>query len=177
VPRRRLPRADRLESDTAATGLALLPLLGAGHIHTEKSRYQGNVRKALDWLVSHQQPNGDLFVGGGPLTHLYSHAIAAMALCEAYGLSADPALLAPAERALNFIIQAQNSVTGGWRYEPGQPGDTSVFGWQMFALRSARLAGLRVPKNVMKGCRTISTRRRTIAASTTPTSPAVPSRR
>ena len=30
----------RTESDTAATGLALLPLLGAGHIHTVKCRYQ-----------------------------------------------------------------------------------------------------------------------------------------
>ena len=45
-------------------------------------------------------------------------------------------------------------MTGGWRYQPGQPGDTSVFGWQMFALRSARLSGLRVPKNVLRGCKT-----------------------
>ncbi|MBY0398569.1 MAG: hypothetical protein K2X91_19145, partial [Thermoleophilia bacterium] len=29
-------------------------------------------------------------------------------------------------------------------------GDTSVFGWQMFALRSARLAGLKVPRDVVK---------------------------
>ena len=49
--------------------------------------------------------------------------------------------------------QAQNAETGGWRYNPGQAGDTSVFGWQMFALRSARLAGLEVPKNVLKGCK------------------------
>src|SRR3954453_15828896 len=44
-----------VDSDTAATGLALLPLLAAGHIHTVKSRYQGHVRKGLDWLVGHQQ--------------------------------------------------------------------------------------------------------------------------
>ena len=40
----------------------------------------------------HQQPNGDLFVGGAGIAYLYSHAIATMALCEAYGLSRDPQL-------------------------------------------------------------------------------------
>jgi hypothetical protein len=142
------------ETDTAATGLALLPLLGAGHIHTEKSRYQANVRRGLEWLVAHQQPDGDIYIGGGRLTYLYSHAIATMALCEAYGLSADPMLRGPAERAIKFIAESQSPVNGGWRYAPGQLGDTSVFGWHMFALRSARLAGLKIPKNVMKGCKT-----------------------
>ncbi len=87
------------------------------------------------------------------MAYLYSHAIATMAICEAYGISGDPALRRPAERAIRFIAQAQSPESGGWRYNPGQPGDTSVFGWQMFALRSARLAGIAVPKNVLKGCR------------------------
>ena len=75
-----------------------------------------------------------------------------MALCEAYGLSKDPRLKDPAQLGINYIAQAQNKDDGGWRYFPGAPGDTSVFGWQMFALRSARLAGLDVPKTVIKGC-------------------------
>jgi hypothetical protein len=147
------PPQSAMESDTAATGLALLPLLGAGHIHTVKSRYQANVRQGIDWLIAHQQPTGELFIGGADTARLYSHAIASMALCEAYGLSGDPALRRPAQQALNFIVAAQNEADGGWRYFPGQAGDTSVFGWQMFALRSARLAGLTVPRNVMKGCK------------------------
>ncbi len=143
-----------IESDAAATGLALLPLLGAGHIHTVKSRYQANVRQAVDWLVTHQSASGDLYVGQGGMPHMYSHAIATMALCEAFGLSGDPRLRQPAQRAIDFIAQSQNHDDGGWRYEPGQAGDTSVFGWHMFALRSAKLAGLQVSKNVIKGCRT-----------------------
>jgi hypothetical protein len=147
-------RQDRaLETSTAATGLALLPLLGAGHIHTVKSRYQEHVRKGLTWLVANQKSTGELFTDGGRNTYLYSHAIAAMALCEAFGISSDSELREPAQRAINFIVAAQNTENGGWRYYPGQSGDTSVFGWQMFALRSGRLGGLTVPPNVIKGCR------------------------
>ncbi len=138
-------------SDTAATGLALLAFLGAGHIHTEPSRYQDQVKRGIDWLISHQQKTGELFLGGAINSALYSHAIATMALCEAYGLSKDPRLKEPAQLGIDYIAQAQNKEDGGWRYSPGMPGDTSVFGWQMFALRSAKLGGLDVPKNVHPG--------------------------
>ena len=146
------PEDVHVESDTAATGLALLPFLGAGHIHTQPSRYQAQVQRGLDWLVSHQQKTGELFLGGQIHSQFYSHAIASMALCEAYGISKDARLQEPAQLAINFIAQSQNKYDGGWRYSPGMEGDTSVFGWQMFALRSARLSGLNVPKNVLKGC-------------------------
>ena len=124
-------------SDTAATGLGLLPLLGAGHIHTKECRYQDNIRRGLEYLMKNQSPEGELFLGGDRNTKYYSHAIAAMALCEAYGLSKDPRLKIPAQRALNFIAKNQNLDDGGWRYYPGQAGDTSVFGWQMFAAFAA----------------------------------------
>jgi hypothetical protein len=143
-----------MHSDTGATGLALLPLLGAGHIHTVKTRYQANVRTGLTWLLECQQATGEMFTGGDPLSRMYSHAIATMALCEAYGLSQDPKLKRPAQAAIDFIVSSQDGTTGGWRYYPGQAGDTSVFGWQMFALRSARLSGLSVPKRTIKSSRT-----------------------
>lgn len=146
------PDGTRSESDTAATGLALLPFLGAGHIHTQPGKYQKTVQKGVDWLLLRQQKTGELFLGGLFNSQMYSHAIASMALCEAYGLSKDPKLKRPAQLAIDFIAQSQNKDDGGWRYSPGMAGDTSVFGWQMFALRSARLAGLDVPRNVVRGC-------------------------
>jgi hypothetical protein len=76
-----------------------------------------------------------------------------MAVCEAYGLTRDKGLRRPAERAIRFIVQSQNKLDGGWRYYLGQPGDTSVFGWQLFALRSASLAGLDVPAATVRRCR------------------------
>jgi hypothetical protein len=146
------PQQAAMESDTAATGLALLPLLGAGYIHNVKCRHQDVVRRGLEWLVTHQQPDGDMFVGPPGMAYMYSQAIATMALCEAYGLSGDRELLQPAQRAIQFIISAQDPNGGGWRYTPGQFGDTSVFGWQIFALRSGHFAGIKIPNGVLKGC-------------------------
>jgi hypothetical protein len=141
-----------VESDSGATGLALLPLLAAGHTHTEPGRYQRTIRAGLKWLVRAQQPDGSIFVGGTHHTLMYSHAIATMALCESYALSGDDALKGPARRAVRYISRSQNPA-GGWRYEPLAPGDTSVFGWMIFALRSANLAGLSVSSKDIARCR------------------------
>ena len=81
---------------------------------------------------------------------MYSHGIAAIALCEAYGMTQDPELKQAAQQALNFITAAQHS-GGGWRYKPGQPGDTSVVGWQVMALKSGEIAGLQVPQQTLAG--------------------------
>jgi hypothetical protein len=137
------PRSIAMDKDpTAGTGFALLPLLGAGHTHVAKGPYKQAIEAGLGWLIKVQKPDGDLYVGSG--RHMYSHAIATMALCEAYGLTGDKALLDPARRAVAFIVAAQQP-KGGWRYEPQEDGDTSVFGWQMLAIRSAHLAGLKAP--------------------------------
>src|SRR5690606_9155330 len=76
------------------------------------------------------------------------HGIGSIALCEAYALTQDEWLQEPAQKAIDFIIDAQHSA-GGWRYQPGDRGDTSVVGWQLMALRSAQMAYLNVPDDVL----------------------------
>ncbi len=147
------PEAPCVYSDTGATGLALLPLLGAGHTHTQKGRYQTTIQRGLTWLIKNQKSSGELWTGGGMHTLYYSHAIATMAICEAYGITGDKRLRDPAQKALTYINRSQNRVDGGWRYVLNEPSDTSVFGWQIFAMRSAHLAGLEVNKGVLKRSR------------------------
>ncbi|HEV3136814.1 MAG TPA: hypothetical protein VGZ26_02900 [Pirellulales bacterium] len=134
-------------SDSAATGLALLSFLGAGHDHYGGS-YQGVVQRALDYLLKSQKQDGDLYrpldAASNKSAWLYSHGIASIALCEAYGMTGDPALAGAAQRAVNFIVAAQDPKQGAWRYTPGSGSDTSVSGWQLMALKSAELAGLNV---------------------------------
>ncbi len=139
------------QSDTAATGLALLPFLGDGHTHTS-GRYRAMVGKGLEWIVKQQKPDGDLFVGQPSNAYLYSHGIATISLCEAFGMTKDEALMGPAQRAIDFIVKSQHA-DGGWRYRPGEPGDTSVMGWQLMALKSGQMAGLTVPGETLEKAR------------------------
>jgi hypothetical protein len=146
--------APRLRSDTAATALALLSFQGAGYSH-EQFKYQQTCRKAITWLQSQQQPNGDLYrrmdEASDKNAWLYSHAIASLALCEAYGMTQDESIRDAAQRSVNFLIESQDPNAGGWRYAPRIGSDTSVTGWAMMALKSAELAGLQVPGKVYEG--------------------------
>jgi hypothetical protein len=55
------------------------------------------------------------------------------------------------ERAIGYTLRAQHPTSGGWRYQPGDEGDTSQFGWQLMALRSAELGGLPIPAATRAG--------------------------
>jgi len=133
-----------IECDTAATALALLPFLGAGHTH-RGGDYRQTLDRGLRWLIEAQQDDGELYRGNHGNARMYSHAIATIALCEAYGMTRDPALREPAQRAVRFVVEAQNPQSGGWRYQPRQDSDLSVHGWQVMALKSALVSGLEVP--------------------------------
>ena len=129
-------------SSTAATALALLPFLGAGFTHTG-GEYQQMMRRGIYYLSSRERvtpQGGDLQEGT-----MYAQGLATLALCEAYAMTADNSLRPFARSALDFIVHAQHQA-GGWRYVPGQPGDTTVTGWQVMALKSGQLAGFEIPQ-------------------------------
>jgi len=75
---------------------------------------------------------------------MYAQGLASIALCEACAMTDDSALRLDAQAAVDFICYAQNA-GGGWRYQPKQPGDVTVTGWQMMALKSGQMGGLVVP--------------------------------
>jgi hypothetical protein len=133
--------------------LALLALLGAGYDHID-DQYRDHVAAGLDFLLAHQKPDGDLFLADGTKSEgvwFYSHGIATIALCEAFGMTGDSKLREPAQRAIDFIVDSQEPERGGWRYQPGVMADLSVSGWQLMALRSGQLAGLQVPPATIQG--------------------------
>jgi len=144
------PALGQMQSDTAATGLAMLCFLGAGYTH-QQGKYQAAVDRGLRWLVERQKPEGDLFTGGTSYAWFYSQGIATIALGEACGMTRDRQLRAAAQKAVAFIVDAQEPEHGGWRYLPRQESDTSVTGWQLLALRSAEMAGLEVPEATLQG--------------------------
>lgn len=138
------------EADPAATGMALLAFLGAGHTH-KTGLYQQEVGLGLQWLLQNQKSDGDLFAAEAEFSRFYSHGIAAIALCEAYGMTKDPQLQQPAQQAINYIVASQHPEFGGWRYKPRFESDTSVSGWQLMALKSGEMAGLKIPRSAYAG--------------------------
>jgi hypothetical protein len=139
------------ESLSAATAMGLLPFLAAGQSHVGAGPYQKAVNSGIYWLLKNQKKDGDLSAGAE--LQMYAQGLAAIALCEDYGISHDKSVGAAAQSAINFIQSAQNSKTAGWRYHPGEEGDTSVLGWQFAALRAGQLAGLRVNPGSLEGVR------------------------
>jgi len=50
-------------------------------------------------------------------------------------------------KAVHYTIRQQHE-GGGWRYARGQEGDVSMFGWQLMSLKSAEIAGVKIPTTV-----------------------------
>ncbi len=144
---------ERVNAFNAATAIALLPFLGAGQTHLE-GQYQQTVKKGLAFLIKRMEITAGTPPRGSwrePDGNMYSHGLAAIAVCEAYAMTKDPDLEKPAQLSLNYIAWSQDPRGGGWRYEPQQPGDTSVVGWQLMALKSGLMGGLTIfPDTVRK---------------------------
>jgi hypothetical protein len=137
-------------ADTAITGLALLSFLGSGYAHLD-GPYHEDVRRGLEYLMRTQAADGNLGGNAAMFEFMYCHAMATCALSEAYGMTRDQRLREPLERAIGYTLAAQDPKGGGWRYRPGDAGDTSQLGWQLMALKSAELAGIPVPEQTRQG--------------------------
>lgn len=132
------------EADTALTGLALLTFLGAGYTHVE-GRYADAVGRGLTFLTEQQKPDGDLR-GESVVVGMYCHAMATLALCEGYALTRDARLRDAATRAVAFLVHCRATDRMAWRYKPGErTGDTSILGWVVMCLKSAREVGIPIP--------------------------------
>lgn len=132
--------------DAGGTALGLLPFLGAGKTHktSKDNPYDKPIERALNYLIGIQDKRTGAFS-----RDMYEHGLCSIAMCEAFGLSQDYKLKKPAQLAINFIVSAQHA-GGGWRYAPGQAGDTSVTGWQIMALKSGLMSGLDVPAGALR---------------------------
>jgi len=136
--------------DVGVTALALYALVAAGCAPGSEAEpaHAAAAGLGLKWLVAQQDEAG----GVGPadvLKPMYNHAVAALALCEACRAGGDD-LRGPAQRAIDFLL-AGRSPEKGWRYKPrASDHDTSVTGWALCALYSARAAGLRVESDVFR---------------------------
>jgi hypothetical protein len=120
--------------DVAVTSIAGITLLGAGH--TRKiGPFKETVKKLVMWLE--QQP---------PPAEITQAALRALALAESVGMSRLGQ--AEAQAAVDELITRQN-ITGEWLDENGKGAyarSVSPTTWAVLALKSAKVAGLKIPQ-------------------------------
>ena len=130
------------------TALCGLAFMADGHL-PGRGAYGDNVRKALDFVLGSATETGLLAAENshGPM---YGHGFATLFLGEIYGMNTEDARVRDAlTRAVELIINSQNQ-EGGWRYNPvPYDADISVTICEIMALRSARNAGIKVPKETI----------------------------
>ena len=131
----------RPAADTAATGLAVLALLGSGS-SPATGPHQDVARAAVDWLLARQDRDG--FIGArGATMAMTGHAIATLALSETAVLTSDATLAGAAQKAVEHLLRAR-AAGATWARDPrGGPEDRWALVWGVLTLRSARDA--RVP--------------------------------
>jgi hypothetical protein len=143
---------------SAMTGMAGTCLLMEGSTIRE-GKFAGNIRKAVDWIMSRCQRNGligEPNAGNQGLGYMYGHGFCMLFLSQVYGEEEDLDRRKKLEqiltRAAQFSARAQTS-RGGWGYLSAADGNDfdegSVSVTQVQALRAVRNSGIPVPKGVI----------------------------
>lgn len=129
---------------TGITALATMAFMADGSL-PDRGPYAQQVERGLQHILASAQETG-LVAGDASHGPMYSHGFATLMLGEIYGMTGDRRCREALVKATRLIVTTQNS-EGGWRYHPVPvEADISVTICQVMALRSARNAGLSVPK-------------------------------
>ncbi|MGQ0628400.1 MAG: prenyltransferase/squalene oxidase repeat-containing protein [Phycisphaerales bacterium] len=141
----------RYGKNVAISALAGLAFMADGHL-PGRGAYGEHVRRCIDYTLASATETGLITAdaNNGPM---YGHGFATLFLGEVYGMTAGGGDTRLAERvheallkACRLIERTQND-EGGWRYNPvPYDADVSVTICEVMALRSARNAGVEVPK-------------------------------
>ncbi len=127
--------------------LAALAFMAHGDL-PGRGKYGPNVEKALQFVLANARETG-LVASDGSHGPMYGHGFATLFLAEVYGQTNDPRVREVLAKAVRLIVRCQNP-EGGWRYQPvPQEADLSVTICQVMALRAARNAGIKVPKETI----------------------------
>ncbi len=140
--------AQRYGRHVGVTALASLAFMADGSL-PGRGPYGDHVQGGLDFVLESAQETG-LVAADTSHGPMYGHGFATLFLGEIYGQTPDPRVREALIKAVHLIATTQNN-QGGWRYHPRPyDADISVTICQIMALRSARNAGISVPKDTIE---------------------------
>ncbi len=138
----------------AVTSLACLAFMADGNL-PGRGAYADQVSRGLDYVLANSNENG-LLATPSANSPMYGHGFAALFLGEVYGMTPGGGETQKSDRVHQALLRAVRLIEGsqnddgGWRYNPVPfDADVSVTICQIMALRSARNAGLDVPRHVV----------------------------
>lgn len=130
-------------NDIAYTSLALLCFFGSGYDHKTPSTYKYHLERSMNWLTNQQDSNGSWS------EQSITHALATMVICEAYAMTMDSRLKIPAQKSIEHINKqfSPNTHNGvscllSTQARNNQQADLLATNWSIFAIKSAKSAGL-----------------------------------
>jgi len=138
--------------NVAVCGLSGLAFMASGN-SPGRGRYGENASLCLKYILDNAREDG-FIVAEDAASHgpMYGHGFATLFLAEVYGMSPDTRVREVLSKAVEVIVNSQNS-EGGWRYQPQQQdADMSVTVCQIMALRAARNAGIYVSADTVDLC-------------------------
>jgi len=138
----------RFGQHVGVTSLGAIAFMADGNV-PGRGEHADAVQKALGFVLAHSTETG-LLVSDETHGPMYGHGFATLFLGEIYGMNQDDDQVRDAlVRAVQLIVGSQND-EGGWRYNPvPDDADVSVTICQVMALRSARNAGIKVPRTTI----------------------------
>jgi len=149
--------------ETTMTSLALMAMAAVGHQPTDPTPEGRAMRRALAFVLraDRQVDDGQYagYFGNADRSRMYGHGITTLMLSEMLGMGVDAEqdqlIRKRLTKAVELILRSQRlpkapPFRGGWRYTPASPdSDLSVTVWQVMALRSAKNAGLEIPREAI----------------------------
>jgi len=133
-------------SNEAVTGAALLALLGDGNT-PQRRKFGTHVTRAVQWLLSRQQPNGA--IGDERAPHfIIGHAIAAAALAEVSGMTNDTRLTLAAQKAADYLVARDIPILD--EKSAIRADNLAAAAARLAALNIAQTAHLRLPQEIAR---------------------------
>jgi prenyltransferase beta subunit len=139
----------RYRRNVGIASLCALSLMADGKMPGTDT-YGRVIQKTLDFILSCSTETGLISADNTSHGPMYGHGFATLFLGEIYGMNGkDTRVRDTLVRAVQLIVNSQNE-EGGWRYNPiPYDADVSVTICQVMALRAARNAGIKVPKETI----------------------------
>ncbi|MEM9480646.1 MAG: prenyltransferase/squalene oxidase repeat-containing protein [Verrucomicrobiota bacterium] len=140
----------------AMTSLAIMAFAATGHLPGDPTEEGEAMKKALEFVLLDRFQDDLGYFGNADKSRMYGHGIITLMLAELLGMGVDDTMdrriRDKCQAAIDLILRAQvvnkrEKDMGGWRYAPNSTdSDLSVTVWQVMALRAAKNAGLKVPR-------------------------------